>query len=266
MGILKFQPPQYYKGFSRRAPRAPKETFFLKILHMKFLYSLGAASAALGAACFPATAQADFGLMNSEEFSGIYDDFSDPSSGAPNPALWTALGDVTQAEGILTIDRDGSTKSTTDFGYGNFIFDFSNSSNIAHLGFGLVAGSNEILLRNESGALRLHVFANGITLVDGLTDLTPSYAFGPNDTWEFRYLGNHLTVLQNNNPVFDESLDLAAVGRVNLSMFGYSGGTMSLNSVSVSPIPEPSTYAAIAGVLALVACIARRSLRRANRD
>ena len=191
----------------------------------------------------------------------IYDDFTNPTNGSPSEDLWHVVGnssDVLQADGMLTMTTSSSSVgilSTASFGYGSFIFQFSDSPNTSYRGFGIAAGGDpsddRILLRDDTLArsLRLDVFTNGEYQVNP-ADALHIFTYGPDDIWEFQYLPNHLVLIQNGVTVFSESVSLTT-DPVQISAFAYSGGSMQFDSIAVTPIPEPSTITLAVCVIAM---------------
>lgn len=235
-------------------------TFPFHSLHrVKLPFSLSLTAALLALTVLPASAQ-----------TVVYDDFDSPIG--PDVTLWTVSslhpGKATHSGSILTMSSSSGNvglRSTAAFGYGVFAFNFSGSANTSYRGFGIESdGGDRILLRDDTvaGSLRLDVLTNGVSVIHPGA-ATTDFAYGPDDTWEFHYAAAHLMLVRNGVTVFDESLTLTA-DPVKITMFAYSGGSMSLDSVNVTPaaVPEPSTYALCAGALVLVVGVGRRWVGR----
>lgn len=222
----------------------------------------------------------------------LTDNFNDSTI---NTGLWTVstpYGDstVTETSGYLQVQNRGRLTAIQNFSQpytitGNVLLsnnEFSNLKIVLRSDNGSIGASEmggvaiQIQIRGDSGYQnQLSIYTNGAPAeFSASTSLTTSLSL---DTWygfEIRDTGTQVSFYWDGATTPTLTLDTSYSVGSQIGFYNREGaaagsgisanGIARFDSFTVTAVPEPSTYAAIAGALALVGVMVHRARRRST--
>ena len=182
----------------------------------------------------------------------VYDDFNTGAS--LDPLRWTGSGTV--GGGVVTLTNGQSPRSLMAFAPDTtlriVVTGFSDTASGANgVGFGsrALSQADQIYIRSDNGAA-------GATFYTNLGGFSFQTGFPSAGTWDFTAGTTTLTIYKNNVLVASVARPVAFDTNQAFDFFTYgTGGSLTIDEVSYSVIPEPTS-------LALLGCVGLLAVRR----
>jgi hypothetical protein len=181
----------------------------------------------------------------------VYDDFDAATLDMSKWTLATGGSAPTLDASIATFDSASTTRdilSTTSYGYGSYKFKLGPTAPGSFSIIGLDNAGSGLYVRNDN-----HYPATEWDFhVGSIKNSIVAPAAG--DELEIVWSATSAQLWKNGNLLVTQTTDLPAITSANLKLTAYFGGSMTVDSVSANPVPEPSASVVVAtGLIGLLA-------------